>query len=159
MPGQHATRPGDPSPLGATITNGGVNFSLFSQRATSVELLLFEDFDDPAPYQILTFHPYHNKTFFYWHMFVEGVKEGQIYAYRVDGPFDPFEGQRFNRNKILLDPYSKGVVYGNNWSREDARHQYPNTQSAMKSLVVDTNRYDWEGVSSPSVPMTETIIY
>ncbi|HSE42642.1 MAG TPA: glycogen debranching protein GlgX [Acidobacteriota bacterium] len=159
MPMQHSARPGDPSPLGATIANGGVNFSLFSQRATSVELLLFENFDDPEPYQILAFHPFHNKTFFYWHIFVEGAGEGQIYAYRVDGPFDPFEGHRFNRNKILVDPYSKGVVYGGNWSREDARHPYPNIRSAMKSLVVDAQRYDWEGVSSPNVPMTETIIY
>jgi glycogen operon protein len=159
MPGHHTTRPGDPSPLGATVMVDGVNFSLFSQRAVSVELLLFDDFDDPDPYQILTFHPYHNKTFFYWHIFVEGIGAGQIYAFRVDGPFDPFEGHRFNRNKILVEPYSKGVVYSANWSRDDAMHPYPNTRSAMKSLVVDSSKYDWEAVSSPNIPMNETIIY
>ena len=138
---------------------GGVNFSLFSQRAVSVDLLLFEDFDDPEPYQIVTFHPFHNKTFFYWHIFVEEMFAGQLYAFRVDGPFDPFEGHRFNRNKILVEPYSKGVVYGGNWSRQDATHAYPNTQSAMKSLVIDSSLYDWEGVVSPNIPMNETVLY
>jgi glycogen operon protein len=139
--------------------DGGVNFSIFSQRATSVELLLFDHFDDPEPAQIFLFHPYHNKTFFYWHMFVEGVAAGQLYAFRVDGPYDPFEGHRFNRNKILIEPYSKGVVYGKNWSRNDATHPYSNIATSMKSLVIDPSRYDWEGVSHPDVPMTETIIY
>ncbi len=159
MPKQHNTRPGDPSPLGAMVMNGGVNFSLFSQRAVAVELLLFERFDDSEPYQIFSFHPYHNKTFFYWHIFVEGIDEGQIYAFRVDGPFDPFQGHKFIRNKVLVEPYSRGVVYGNNWSRVEATHPHSNTRSAMKSLVVDPARYDWEGISSPDVPMTETILY
>jgi isoamylase len=159
MPQQHTSRPGDPSPLGATVMNGGVNFSLFSQRAAAVELLLFEHFDDPQPYQIFSLHPVHNKTFFYWHIFVEGIREGLIYAFRVDGPFDPFLGHRFNRNKVLIEPYSRGVVYGKNWSRDESTHPHSNIKTAMKGIVVDSSRYDWEGVSSPDVPMTDTIIY
>lgn len=159
MPQLHTSRSGDPSPLGATVMNGGVNFSIFSQRATAVELLLFEHFDDHQPYQIFSFHPVHNKTFFYWHIFIEGVSESQIYAFRVDGPFDPYQGHRFNRNKVLIEPYSRGVVYSKNYSRDDAIHPHSNVASAMKSLVVDPSRYNWEGVNSPDVPMIDTIIY
>ncbi|HEY7159691.1 MAG TPA: glycogen debranching protein GlgX, partial [Acidobacteriota bacterium] len=97
--------------------------------------------------------------FFYWHIFVEGIDEGQIYAFRVDGPFDPYQGNRFNRNKILIEPYSRGVVYSKNYSRDEAIHPHSNVGSAMKSLVVDASKYDWEGVTSPNVPMTDTIIY
>jgi glycogen operon protein len=159
MPEPYRTSPGDPSPLGATVLDGGVNFSIFSQRATSVELLLFEHYDDPEPLQTIRLHPVHNKTFFYWHIFVEGLCEGGIYAYRVDGPYNPFQGHRFNRNKILLDPYAKGVVYGKNWSRTDAIHPYDNCLSAMKSLIVDPAKYNWEDVKAPDYHMSECVIY
>src|SRR5258705_6624983 len=129
------TKEGDPYPIGATITNGGINFSLFSRNATSVDLLLFENFDDADPAQIIQLHPHLNKTFHYWHVFVEGAGESQIYAYRIDGPFDPAKGHRFNREKVLIDPYSRGVVYGKNWSRSDATHPQDNYLSSMKSLV------------------------
>lgn len=159
MPRQYQTLPGDPSPLGATVQNGGVNFSIFSQRATSVELLLFDHYDDHEPFQVIKYHPHNNKTFFYWHVFVEGLQSGGIYAYRVDGPYDPFQGHRFNRNKTLIDPYSKGIIYGKNWSRDQATHQYDNCGAAMKSLVVDSTIYDWEGITPPNLHMSESIIY
>src|SRR5262245_27224542 len=104
------TRPGEPYPLGATVVPGGENFSLFSQRATAVELLLFHRFDDVAPYEVIELHPHLNKTFHYWHVLVEGLGGGQVYGYRVDGPWAPEQGHRFDRSKVLVDPYAKGVV-------------------------------------------------
>lgn len=155
----YATSPGEPYPLGATVSEKGVNFSIFSQSATSVELLLFRRFDDETPLQVVRFHRHLNRTFHYWHVFVEGASEGQIYAYRVDGPHDPQHGQRFNREKVLIDPYSRGVVYGKNWSRSEACHARDNTKFSMKSLVVDSARYDWEGVVAPNYRLSESIIY
>ncbi len=153
------TSPGEPYPLGATVLPNGVNFSLFSKGATAVELVLFERFDDPQPSHAFSFHPHLNKTFNYWHIFVEGIGEGQIYAYRIDGPFEPAAGHRFNRKKVLLDPYSRGIVYADNWSRDEACHAEENTSSAMKSLVVDPANYDWEGVKSPNYHLSDSIIY
>ena len=155
----NAVSEGEPYPLGATVMPGGVNFSLFSQHASSVELLLFHRFDDDQPSQTIRLHPHLNRTFHYWHVFVEGIVEGQIYAYRVDGIWDPPQGLRFNREKVLIDPYSKGVVYGKNWSRSMAIHMYDNTKSAMKSLVVDSTRYSWEGVRAPGYGLSESVIY
>jgi len=139
--------------------DGGVNFSIFSRNATAVELLLFRRYDDPEPLQTINLHPHTNRTFHYWHVFVEGAEESQIYAYRIDGPFDPEQGHRFNRRKVLIDPYSRGVVYGKNWSRSDAIHSQNNCPSAMKSLVVDATQYDWEGVKTPNYRLSDCIIY
>ena len=153
------TAPGEPCPLGASVAPGGVNFSLFSQRATAVELLLFNRFDDAEPFQTIRLHPRINKTFYYWHVFVQGIGEGQVYAYRVDGPHEPGNGHRFNMKKVLLDPYSLGVVYGKNWSRDEASGPDDNCQSAMKSLVVDLAHYDWEGVTPPNIHPADSVIY
>src|SRR5262245_22678795 len=150
---------GEPYPSGANPVRNGVNFSLFSQHATAVELLLFHRFDDPGPFQIISFHPVLNKTFHYWHIFVEGVGHGQIYAYRVNGPNDPTAGMRFNHSKVLIDPYSRGVVYGRNWSRQRACHLDDNCETSMKSLVVNADVYDWESVDPPDRHLSNCIIY
>ena len=100
------TEPGRPHPLGATVDKEGVNFSVFSRNATSVELLLFHEHDDVQPMQIIKLDPQANRTFFFWHVNVTGLKPGTHYAYRVDGPVDLHgKGYRFNRNKVLVDPY------------------------------------------------------
>lgn len=98
---------GSPHPLGATPSPSGVNFSLASSNATGVELLLFSAHDSVDPFQTIRFDPYVNKTFHFWHVFVRDLKPGVHYAYRVDGRFDS-SGQRFNRNKVLIDPYARG---------------------------------------------------
>ena len=99
---------GSPHPLGATPSPEGVNFSLFSENATGVELLLFSTHDAPQPFQTILLDPYVNKTFHFWHVFVRGLRACAHYAYRVDGPFNPSAGHRFNRNKVLIDPYARG---------------------------------------------------
>jgi isoamylase len=103
-----AVERGSPHPLGASPGHGGVNFSLFSIHATGLELLLFAAPDAPEPFQVIRLDPSVNKSFHFWHVFVRGLEAGAHYAYRVDGPFDPAAGQRFNRNKVLVDPYARG---------------------------------------------------
>ncbi|MHB9032076.1 MAG: glycogen debranching protein GlgX [Anaerolineae bacterium] len=153
-----AAQPGSPYPLGATVMPGGVNFSLFSAGATMVELLLFERYDQP-PVQVIPLKPETNKTFYYWHIFVPGISAGQIYGYRVWGPYQPEHGQRFDGSKVLLDPYAKAVAYGANWSRADAIALGDNAASAMKSVVVNNDGYDWQGDRPLEHPMNMTVIY
>jgi glycogen operon protein len=101
-----------------TLTQGGANFSLFSRHASGVELLLFAREDDNHSARIVPFNPFINRTYHYWHIFVPGVQPGQIYAYRVAGPFDPASGLRFDPAKVLLDPYGRGVTVPKNYNRE-----------------------------------------
>ena len=101
---------GHSSPLGATVVDGGVNFSLFSRSATGVELLFFDREDDARPARVMRLDPVANRTYHYWHVGVPGVQPGQLYGYRVAGPSDPAHGMRFDPAKVLLDPYGRGVV-------------------------------------------------
>ena len=151
--------PGQSSPLGATVADGGVNFSLFSRSATSVELLFFDLENDTRPARVVHLDSFINRTYHYWHVFVPGVEPGQIYGYRVEGPFDPARGMRFDRTKVLLDPYGRGVVVPKNYSRRAAEGEGDNAATAMKSVVVDPHRYDWEGDVPLSLPTSRTIIY
>ncbi len=155
----YATTVGEPLPLGATVLDEGVNFSVFSRHATLVELLLFERYDDDRPVQIIPLHPGIHRTFNYWHVHVHGAREGQLYAYRAHGPRDHAAGMRYNPRKVLLDPYARGIVYGDNWSRTAACREHDNARSAMKSLVVDTGHYDWQGVEAPRYDGCERVIY
>jgi glycogen operon protein len=150
---------GRSTPLGATVCHGGVNFSLFSRRASRVELLLFDREDDVQPARVISIDPATNHTYHYWHVFVPDVQPGQIYGYRVDGPFDPANGLRFDPGKVLLDPYGRGVVVPKTYSRDAARERGSNTTTTMKSVVVGHGTYDWEGDTPLSRPSTQTIVY
>jgi isoamylase len=101
---------GSTSPLGATPSAGGVNFSVFSKHATGVDLLLFDGVDDAKPARVICLDPSVNRTYHYWHVFVPDVRPGQLYAYRVDGPFEPSNGMRFDPMKVLLDPYGRAEL-------------------------------------------------
>ena len=101
---------GRSSPLGATPSLRGVNFSIFSRQAAGVQLLLFDGVDDGRASRVIRLDPSANRTYHYWHVFVPNVRPGQLYAYRVEGPFDPSSGMRFDPSKVLLDPYGRGVV-------------------------------------------------
>jgi glycogen operon protein len=144
-------------PLGATPSPSGVNFSLFSSNATGVELLLFSAHDSLEPFQTIRFDPYVNKTFHFWHAFVRGLKPGVHYAYRVDGPFDS-AGQRFNRNKVLIDPYARGNC-NFLWDRNSGCTSEDNVRTSIRSVVIDSSDYDWEGDKPLNRPMEECIIY
>ncbi|MFO0844659.1 MAG: glycogen debranching protein GlgX [Gemmataceae bacterium] len=150
---------GQSTPLGATVMDGGVNFSLFSRSASRVELLFFDGEDDGAPSRVVPVDPVVNRTYHYWHVFVPMVKPGQLYGYRVDGPSDPDKGRWFDPAKVLLDPYAKGVVVPRSYSREAARRPGDNAATAMKCVVVDPADYDWEGDAPLGRPSARTIIY
>lgn len=150
---------GQSSPLGATVVPGGVNFSVYSRSATGVELLFFDGDHDAQPERIVTIDPAANRSYHYWHAFVPDVKPGQLYAYRVQGPFDPASGMRFDPDKVLLDPYGRGVVVPTNYSRESASLKGDNAATAMKNVVVDLRAYNWEGDTPLERPASQTIIY
>jgi glycogen operon protein len=150
---------GQSSPLGATVFSDGVNFSVFSRRASGVELLLFNGVDDARPARVIPFDPATNRTYYYWHVFVSGLQPGQIYGYRVYGPWDPASGMRFDSNKVLLDPYGRAVAVPKNYSRDAAKSKGDNAATAMKSVVIDPHAYDWEGDKVLHLPSSRTIIY
>ena len=97
------------------------------------------------PARVIDIDSVTNRTYHYWHVFVPEAQAGQIYAYRVHGTFDPAKGMRFDPEKLLLDPYGRGVVVPRNYSRGAARQKGDNAATAMKSVVVDPHTYDWEG--------------
>jgi isoamylase len=146
-------------PLGATTLSDGVNFSVFSRGATAVELLLFDREDDKRPTRLIPIDPATNRSYHYWHIFVSGVRPGQIYGYRVHGPWDPANGMRFDPTKVLLDPYGRGVVVPKDYSRDALRANDEKLVAAMKSVVVHPHAYDWEGDAPLKRPSSRTIIY
>jgi isoamylase len=136
----------------------GVNFAFFSQHATSVELLLFNEHDDPEPVQRIALYSESNKTFHFWHVDVIGLRPGMHYGIRVDGPFAPHLGHRFNWNKVLIDPYAKGNT-NNLWDRGAACGPDDNMAKSLRSVVIDPAEYEWEGDQPLRRPMSEMVIY
>jgi isoamylase len=104
MPGLQGLARGSSSPLGATPGPDGANFSVVARHATGVELLLFERVDDPRPSRTIRLDPVANRMYHYWHIFVPGVRPGQIYGYRVEGPFDPVAGTRLEGRATTPPP-------------------------------------------------------
>jgi glycogen operon protein len=155
----HGMTTGKSAPIGATPSDGGVNFSLFSRHASGVELLLFDREDDARPACVIQLHPFTNRTYHYWHVFVPDLQPGQIYGYRVEGPFDPSSGMRFDATKVLLDPYGRGVTVPAHYSREAAARGGDDAAIAMKSVVIDPYAYDWEGDLPLRKPSSRTIVY
>ncbi len=143
-------------PLGATVQRGGVNFSVYSRNANSVELLLFDGGDAIEPARVITLESPKHRTYHYWHVFVPDLAPGQVYAFRAIGPFDPERGLRFDGTGVLLDPYGRAVAIPKRYSRCG-----DNAGAAMKSIVVhpDPSSYDWEGDMPLQRPFVETIIY
>jgi glycogen operon protein len=150
-----------------------VNFSVFAKQARLVELLLFDDERATEAARVIPLDPASHRTYHYWHTFVPGLQAGQVYGYRVDGPFAPDRGYRFDRDKLLIDPYGLAVTVPETYTREAAggrgrvgdgsgsgtRSGNGNIASAMKSVVADPSRYDWEGDAPVRRPFAETIIY
>ena len=146
-------------PLGATVLGEGVNFSVFSRQASRVDLLLFDDAAAAHPTRVIELDARTHRTYHYWHAFVPGIRAGQIYAYRADGPFDPGRGLRFDPAKALLDPYGRAVVVPDGYSRHTVSRYGQNNAIAMKSVVVDPDVYDWEGDAPLRRPFATTVIY
>ncbi|PSQ69516.1 MAG: glycogen debranching enzyme GlgX [Bacteroidetes bacterium QH_2_64_26] len=161
-------RPGTPYPRGATWDGTGVNFALHSEHADRVELLLFDDAEDHEP--AMTFElPEHTGPI--WHGYLENVRPGQLYGYRVYGPYDPANGHRFNPNKVLLDPYAKAIGRTLRW--DDSLFGYDVHDEEKEDLSFDTQdsapyaplgavveeTFAWGNDQSPEIPWEDTIIY
>jgi glycogen operon protein len=146
-------------PVGATVHPQGVNFSLFSKSSTLVELLLFDHEDDARPAEVIPLDPTQHRTYHYWRVFVPDLKPGQLYGFRAAGPHQPERGLRFDPDKMLLDPYGLAVAIPKSYSREAASRPGDNTAGAMKSVVVDPGRYNWERDVPLKIPFVKTVIY
>jgi len=144
--------PGKSHPLGPTVCDDGVNFSVFSKHGTEVSLALFDSAEDILPSQIIPLDPIINKTYHYWHVFINGLSAGQLYALQLNGPDEPSQGHRFNAKNILLDPYSKSVSVPVSYIRGVE-------SPPMKSVIVDTSDYDWEDDQPIQRPFYQTVIY
>jgi isoamylase len=155
----HAVRSGVSAPLGATVLLDGVNFSLFSKHAVLLELLLFDDENAKQPARVISLGADKHRTYHYWHVFVPDLQPGQVYAYRAHGPHDPDRGLWFDPKKVLLDPYGLAVAVPKAYARSAAARPGDNLAVAMKSVVADPNRYDWQGDLPLARPFVETVIY
>src|SRR5258705_2516288 len=152
------TEPGHAHPLGITVSRDGVNLSLFSEAATEVILLLFDSPTAIEPMQTVRLDPFRNKTFHFWHVFVRGGGNGVFYGFRVDAPYEPARGHRFNPNKVLGSPYAHGISRAL-WKRGDAIGPRDNVATSMRCAVVDSSSYDWERDRPLKLPMHASIIY
>jgi len=150
---------GRPDPIGATLRDGGANFSLYSRPAERVELLLFDAADAVQPARVIPLEPGAHRSYHYWHVFVPGVRAGQLYGWRVHGPHDPERGLRCDPSKVLLDPYARAVVVPPGYARGPITGPGDHTAIAMKGVVVDCSAYDWEGDRPLRRPATQTVIY
>jgi isoamylase len=150
---------GTSAPLGASVQLAGVNFSVFSKDAAAIELLLFEDANAAEPSRVIALDRAGHRTYHYWHVFVPGLTPGQAYGYRAHGPLAPERGLRFDGAKLLLDPYGRAVAVPDGYSRAAAQRPGDNAALAMKSVVADVSRYDWEGDAPLKRPFAETVIY
>src|SRR6266498_813934 len=158
--------PGQPYPLGATWTALGVNFAIFSAHATRVELCLFDSADATKPATCVALP---EQTNMIWHGYLPDVRPGQLYGYRVHGPYDPAAGHRFNPNKLLLDPYARAIAGQLRWSdvlfgyrfggpREDLAFDRRDSARYMPKCRVIDSAFTWDGDHHPHNSWEETII-
>jgi glycogen operon protein len=146
-------------PPGAQLRHGGANFSIYSKHAESMELVLFQDAAATSPSRVIPLSAPLHRTYHYWHVFVPGMECGQVYGWRARGPFDPDRGLRFDPGKLLLDPYARAIAVPEGYSRAAACAPGDTTATAMKSVIADLRRYDWEGDMLLRRPFSRTVIY
>ncbi len=163
---EYTVWPGSPYPLGAQWDGKGVNFAIFTDDASKVELCLY-DKSGRRQQACLEFTEYTNET---WHMYIPGLKPGQLYAYRVHGPYDPQNGQRYNPAKLLLDPYARAIAGDIQWhdalfgytvgspDQDLSRDARDSARYLPKCVVIDPN-FNWEGDTQLKIPFYQTIIY
>ncbi|HMC56504.1 MAG TPA: glycogen debranching protein GlgX, partial [Gemmatimonadaceae bacterium] len=159
--------PGQPYPLGATWDGSGVNFALFSENGTGVELCLFDKQDEGTEREKIQLR---ERTDQVWHCYLPDVRPGQFYGFRVHGPYDPGAGHRFNPAKLLLDPYAKAITGSIKWSdalfaykvggsEQDLQPTTDNDASRVSKSVVVDSAFTWEDDKPLNIPWNRTIIY
>jgi isoamylase len=164
-------RRGVPLPLGTLESGGGVNFALFSRHASRVRLELFDHHADATPARVVDFDSARNRTGDVWHVWVKGIRPGQLYAYRVDGPYQPEEGHRFNFYKLLLDPFATAISPLPDWDFGAVRGYDPDVPEqdlvfskvddagAMPKCVFTHEHFHWHDDRPPMHPWAKTVIY
>ena len=164
-------RSGTPLPLGAHAHGGGVNFALFSRHAESVCLEFYDRPGDADPRRRIDLTPKQHRTGDIWHVWVQGITAGQLYGYRLDGPYQPQQGHRFNRHKLLLDPYTRAVTGFDSWNPGPARGYDPaapdgdlslsseDDAGCMPKCIFIHEHFNWEGDQPLRHSWSETIIY
>ncbi len=164
-------RAGSPLPLGTQESGGGVNFAVFSRDASRVRLELFDRPEDAVPARAIDLDSARNRTGDVWHVWVEGIGPGELYAYRVDGPYEPGEGHRFNFNRLLLDPFATAISQLPNWDFGPARGYDPSAPEqdlvcssvddagAMPKCVFTHEHFHWANELPPRHPWSKTVIY
>jgi len=159
--------PGSPHPLGATWDGEGVNFAIFSEHATAVELCLFDTPESAEPSDQVSMPAATDRV---WHAYLPDVRPGALYGYRVDGPYAPEEGHRFNPAKLLIDPYAKAVSGTIRWSdelfgytigdpAEDLSLDPRDSAGAIPKCVVADPAFTWGDDRAPDTPWNRTVIY
>jgi isoamylase len=161
-------RSGSPLPFGAYEVQQGVNFAFFSRFATRVRLEFFDNAEDRKPARFIDLNPVHNRTGDVWHIWVKGIQSGQLYGYRVDGPYKPEEGHRFNFNKLLLDPYASAISPLPAWDFQKAQG-YDELSQDLPSKVKNTGAtpkcifthdyFDWRDDQPLKHPWSNMVIY
>jgi len=155
---EYNIKAGSPYPSGSKPSGSGINFSIFSRRATYVELLLFDSAESIEPFQIIPLQEDVNRTFFSWHVFVVNLPVGTWYNWRMDGPDQGHDyAFRFEKDKHLIDPWARAVS-DKRWSRAEASLPGDNSRSAMRCVVVDDS-YDWEGDTPLAIRSEKSIVY
>ena len=164
-------RVGVPLPLGTYALDEGVNFALFSRDASRVRLELFDHPEDAKAARVIDLDPARNRTGDVWHVWIEGIRSGQLYAYRVDGPYQPRAGQRFNFNKLLLDPFATAITRLPIWDFGPARGYDPSVPGGdstcsvvdnagdMPKCVFTQEHFRWGEDRPPMHPWSKTVIY
>jgi len=168
---QADVRVGTPLPFGTADSGHGVNFAIFSRYASRVRLELFDNAEDAAPARAIDLDPTRNRTGDVWHVWVKGIATGQLYGYRVDGPYAPNEGHRFNFNRLLVDPFTTAVSQLPPWDFAAARGYDPSAPDqdlarstednahSMPKCVFVSEPFDWEGDQPPRHPWSLMVIY
>ena len=158
--------PGRPYPLGATWDGTGVNFAIYSENATRVELCLFDNRSKSETERIVV----RETTAFVHHCYIPALQPGQLYGYRIHGPFDPRNGLRFNPAKLLVDPYAQAICGSIDWSQpifpytlgspdEDLSLDEQDSANGMPKCVVVNPYFDWEQDRPPRRPLADSVIY
>lgn len=156
---KYSTQPGRRFPFGTTFDSKGTNFSVWGRFATRVELLLYERSDSADPFQVILLDPKVNRTFYAWHVYVEGLSPGTFYGWRMEGPGDTRStGHRFDKEKVLLDPWARAVTC-ELWDRRRACMPGDNGPFSMRGIVLNDEPYDWEGDTPLNHPMEHAVIY
>jgi glycogen operon protein len=152
-------KPGSRSPQGAKADRRGINFSLFSRYATAMELVIYDKAESITPILRIPLDPETHRTYYTWHVYIEGLRPPVHYSWHVDGPNDPRKtGFRFDREKALVDPFALAVTQGL-WDRARACRPGNNDHHSIRGLVPRDERYDWEGDSPLNRPLENAVIY